>query len=467
MPFSWQLFFLCARHLAAAGRQISLLVLIIIMLFFFSQLFLHALPTKSTLALSGKYFGLSCLLSPIWTTAFFRLYFSYFPFPAELLDLIFRERWKILPLVALGYFAITFLSLRQLFSTRIIWQLIGISGLFFMLSHFSFPLFQLIVHWLPDQKHILLGGMLSFQLVKNLLAVSQFLLIRVILARFIPIRPSSTTAFQFGLILLVVVSYFMLTTHQIRKTFQTEANESLTISHRGVTQKNGVQNTVPALIKTSQAAKPDLVELDVQETADHQLVVIHDPTLKKLARLNRRVDELTWSELKQIPLTENHQQAQLSLFSTYLKQANKLNQSLLIELKVTSRTKDSLSKLFCARYSAKQLAPHQLQSMDLQTTENLKNKYPTLKVGYILPFDLLGAPRTTADFLNIERKTATKELIAHLQRTKQVYLWSVNTQTQAAYFRTLHVAGLLTDDLTVLKQRPVTNKEKAIFYFNP
>lgn len=59
----------------------------------------------------------------------------------------------------------------------------------------------------------------------------------------------------------------------------------LTISHRGVDEENGVQNTIPAMEATAKS-KPDYVEMDIQETKDHQFVVFHDPTLKDLAGID-------------------------------------------------------------------------------------------------------------------------------------------------------------------------------------
>src|SRR5690625_2466644 len=56
----------------------------------------------------------------------------------------------------------------------------------------------------------------------------------------------------------------------------------VTISHRGVAEKNGVQNTIPALERTHRLY-PDYVEMDVHETKDHQFVVMHDENLKELA----------------------------------------------------------------------------------------------------------------------------------------------------------------------------------------
>lgn len=51
--------------------------------------------------------------------------------------------------------------------------------------------------------------------------------------------------------------------------------QPLSISHRGVSQKDGVQNSISALRKTTRL-KPDYVEMDVQLTKDHQFVVFHD-----------------------------------------------------------------------------------------------------------------------------------------------------------------------------------------------
>ncbi|MFT8841085.1 MAG: glycerophosphodiester phosphodiesterase family protein [Leuconostoc citreum] len=65
----------------------------------------------------------------------------------------------------------------------------------------------------------------------------------------------------------------------------TAANNIVTISHRGVTNRNGVQNTIPALEKTVKKEKPDYVEIDVRETKDNQFVVLHDENLALLARM--------------------------------------------------------------------------------------------------------------------------------------------------------------------------------------
>lgn len=46
----------------------------------------------------------------------------------------------------------------------------------------------------------------------------------------------------------------------------------------------------------------DGIELDVQRTACGTLVVFHDFTLGRMANIDRRIDEMRWEELREIPL---------------------------------------------------------------------------------------------------------------------------------------------------------------------
>lgn len=88
-----------------------------------------------------------------------------------------------------------------------------------------------------------------------------------------------------GLIIMVTiagVSFYMAGTN----------DQPVTISHRGVVERNGVQNTIPAMEKTHRL-HPDYIEMDIHETKDHQFVVMHDENLKELAGVNKAPYQLT------------------------------------------------------------------------------------------------------------------------------------------------------------------------------
>lgn len=72
------------------------------------------------------------------------------------------------------------------------------------------------------------------------------------------------------------------------------------ISHRGGA-KLAPENSLEA-IKVSKTLKVDAVEIDIHITKDKKLVVVHDPDLKRLAGIDKRIDELDLSEIKKVEL---------------------------------------------------------------------------------------------------------------------------------------------------------------------
>lgn len=220
----------------------------------------------------------------------------------------------------------------------------------------------------------------------------------------------------------------------------------LVISHRGVDGKNGVQNTLPALDKTTHAAKPAYVELDIQETADRRFVVSHDENLRKLAHKNLVIADNSLEQLTQVKLKENGHVAYVTSFDSYLKQAQKLKQPLLVELKINQGTGKKFSEYFCELYGKKLAKRDAVHSMDLVMINELKQRLPKMQAGYILPFNLFSLAENKADFYSLEYKTATKNFIqtAHANG-KKVYLWTINSPKQALMAWVLGADGVITD----------------------
>lgn len=73
-------------------------------------------------------------------------------------------------------------------------------------------------------------------------------------------------------------------------------------AHRGLHSKkpNVPENTMPAFLAA--AEKGYGIELDVQLTADDEVVVFHDHDLKRACRRQKKICDLTYAELKEIPL---------------------------------------------------------------------------------------------------------------------------------------------------------------------
>ncbi|GKT04347.1 glycerophosphoryl diester phosphodiesterase membrane domain-containing protein [Furfurilactobacillus entadae] len=226
-----------------------------------------------------------------------------------------------------------------------------------------------------------------------------------------------------------------------------------TISHRGVDDGNGIQNTVGALAKTHKE-HPAYVEMDIQETRDHKFVVMHDPNLSGLAGENRAVAKQSLASLTQTQIHENGEQAQIDSFDAYLQAAHDMHQKLLVEIKMNrGQDRHALVKRFVSRYSDSLLAHHDIiHSLDYGIVEQLKTQRPQLTVGYILPYNFVGLPQTKADFYTMEYTTLNDRFVSSAHRqNKKVFAWTVNDPDNMKKVMAMDVDGVITDQLGTLK----------------
>lgn len=221
----------------------------------------------------------------------------------------------------------------------------------------------------------------------------------------------------------------------------------VTISHRGVAEENGVQNTIPAMEKTHRL-HPDYIEMDIHETKDHQFVVMHDENLKDLTGVNKAPHQLTLRQLTRLTAHENGHRAKLASFDDYLRVAHRLHQKLLIEIKTTPYDSKDMLARFSHRYASTLLSHHdQVQSLDCRVVTGMHRDAPRLPVIYIQPYNFT-YPNTAAAGYSMEYSTLTDDFInlAHLQK-KVVYAWTVDQRPVMMQEMYDNVDGLITNNL--------------------
>lgn len=237
----------------------------------------------------------------------------------------------------------------------------------------------------------------------------------------------------------------------------------LTISHRGVDNGNGVQNTIPAMAATIKE-KPDYIEMDIQETKDGQFVVFHDKNFRKLTGRDKTTHELTLAEAQELQAVENGHVAPIASFDDYLAYANEHQQKLLIEIKTTSDDSKEMIDRFIEKYQQTILTyHHRIHSLDYDVVTELKEKAPKLYVSYVLPYNLV-FPQTPANAYTMEETTLTSDFVqrAHLE-DKGVYAWTVNDADSMDRMVSLNVNGIVTDDLKTLQEQIKTYEENPSY----
>ena len=251
----------------------------------------------------------------------------------------------------------------------------------------------------------------------------------------------------------------------------TSSSTPLEVSHRGVDNKNGVQNSIESLKKTSQSTHPDYVEMDIQETKDHEFVVYHDYNLKALTGTNKKPNQLTLSQLTKLNAHENGQTAKVVSFDQYLECAHQLNQKLMIEIKPTKDDSPEMLNNFLKKYQEKIIGNgHIIQSLSYDIIENIKELAPNITAGYIMPFSIIGPPKGKMDFFTIEYTTLNSKFIksAHAQG-KQVFAWTPNDADTMSRMAFYGVDGIITDQMRILnetlKHNAPLNYSDQLFFF--
>ncbi|WP_208422887.1 glycerophosphoryl diester phosphodiesterase membrane domain-containing protein [Latilactobacillus fragifolii] len=224
------------------------------------------------------------------------------------------------------------------------------------------------------------------------------------------------------------------------------------ISHRGVDDGNGVQNTIPALEKTAQE-KPDYVEMDVHETKDQQFVVMHDDNLNHLAGVDRDVHDMTLAELTALTVRENGHSAKVASFDQYLAAAEKQHQKLLVEIKTTNEDSPQMVQHFIDKCEKRLLKDHsRIHSLSYPIVAEIKQKAPELFVSFILPYNIT-FPQTPANGYTMEATTLNATFVdqAH-SKGQTVYAWTVNDEDVMQRMLFTSVDGIITDQLATLKE---------------
>lgn len=348
------------------------------------------------------------------------------------------------------------------------WQLLVRIVLLLIITVLSLVIFYAVFYFLQLFWDVFPGKLPAIMAVVNLTAiqaVSELVLAWATIAAFgilvnllnLPtisknINYHSNKRTIFGTITFALILIIASVTTNIMYLNGTDAKAPVVISHRGVSNKNGVQNTIPALNKTAQLT-PDYVEIDLHETKDKQFIVLHDENLKELTGVDKTPSQLTLKELTSLTAREDGHQAKLASFDQYLKAAQKLHQKLLIEIKTTPNDSKKMLQNFNKKYGKMIIKNHyQVQSLDYRVIEGLHEINPKLKVLYIQPYNFT-YPQSSAAGYTMEYSTLNTDFIwqAHVNKNP-VYAWTVNDANLMKKLIFDHVDGVITDNLTAVKK---------------
>jgi len=273
-----------------------------------------------------------------------------------------------------------------------------------------------------------------------------------------PGRRLRMTASRFALLLVgcagiaVAVGAWLLNDIQI--------DDKVTIiAHRGAAGK-APENTL-ASIRQAINDGTDWVEIDVQETVDGQVVVIHDSDFMKLAGVNLKVWNGTLEQIKEIDIGSSFDPE----FSTervptlieVLEEARG-KAKVMIELKYYGHDQQLEQRVVDIVEQTDMVGDVAIMSLKYDGVKKIRALRPDWATGLLSAKAIGNITGLDVNFLAVNMAMATPGFISSTHSAgKQLFVWTVNDQVSMSRMMSLGVDGIITDEpalaRTVLAER--------------
>jgi glycerophosphoryl diester phosphodiesterase len=219
-------------------------------------------------------------------------------------------------------------------------------------------------------------------------------------------------------------------------------------AHRGHARA-APENTLSAMRKAIESGA-DYAEMDVHQTADGVVVLLHDRDLKRVAGVSRRLEELSYNEVRKLDVGRWFGPAFAGERVPTLEEAIKLCRGrirLNIELKVFRPDRQ------LAREVARLVREQDFESDCLVTSLNydalleVKRHNPRLRTGLIVAHALGDVNRLEVEALSVRADWLSDEVLRQAHRLgREVHVWTVNDARQMTRLMKRGVDNIITSD---------------------
>ncbi len=224
-------------------------------------------------------------------------------------------------------------------------------------------------------------------------------------------------------------------------------NPVLVIAHRGASA-TAPENSLAAF-RLAAEQHTDFVEFDVQESADGQVLVVHDSDLMKLARDATKIWEGDAAQLRAVDIgSYRGPQFSAERVPTLAEAlaACKGRCRVVVELKSYGHNQQLEERVVAIVEAAGMEGDCIFMSLDHEMMRKLKALRPSWRVGLLVAKAMGDLTELKADFLAVEARMATRQFVRRAHRAGQdVYIWTVNDPAWMLMALSRGVDGLITD----------------------
>jgi len=227
----------------------------------------------------------------------------------------------------------------------------------------------------------------------------------------------------------------------------TEDNVAV-IAHRGAAGSRP-ENTLASVAQAIEDGA-DWIEIDVQETADGQVVVIHDSDFMKLSGNSLKIWDATMEDLARIDIGSwfdpIYSDQRTPLLRDVLKMA-KGKAKVLIELKYYGHDVDLENRVARIVEDLGMVDQIATMSLDYGAVQKMQALRPDWRTGVLAATAVGNLAGLAGDFVAVNTGQASPRLARDMADTgSDLYVWTVNDPLQMSKMISMGATGLITDE---------------------
>lgn len=254
--------------------------------------------------------------------------------------------------------------------------------------------------------------------------------------------------------LVIVMVSIMVADNYTSKRFTVQGKNVKIIGHRG-SSKRAPENTISSILCAAED-KADYAELDVQETKDGVVVLMHDKNLKRVASVDKNVSETFYRDIEKFDVgssySEKFKGEKIPTLDQVMK-ASKGRIKLDIEIKNYENDTDLVKKVVQTIRDNNFEDNCLVCSFDYEALVKVKKLNPKIRTGYITNLNSgVNLNLEYADYYSIYYPRVTKEIVEKLHKNdKKVHVWTVDSEEDFKRSIQMGVDDIITNSPSTLK----------------
>ena len=238
------------------------------------------------------------------------------------------------------------------------------------------------------------------------------------------------------------------------------------VSHRGYSSK-APENTIPA-IELAIQAHADYVEIDVQQTKDGVLVLLHDRNLRRTTGLNKLIYNTNYREIEKLDagswFGSEYAGTNIPTLEEVLEFCKgRINVS--IDIKLHAHEENLEENLVALIEEYDFVENCFVSSFNYDSIVKIKKLNEDISTGYIMSpayGDFYNKPHI--DFLSVRATLVSRNIVERAHEAgKEVHVWTVNTRKDLERMKSLGVDYVVTDEPQLAKEVLFSNDTTDTF----